>query len=265
MLGTLSFGRLLAPAALALSFSLAAQAPTRADALDDATKTGTLRIAVVFDYPPFGFPGPDMKPQGFDIEFAGLLAKSINLKPELVSVTTTTKIPYIVTRRADVLFNIGYNDERAKVVDFSAPYAPYYIGVFGPPEIKVASIDDLADKSIAVARGSFEEIIVSRKAPSTAKIKRFEDDAGTITAFMSGQADLIAIGNIVASTLREQKPKRLPEQKLLLLNSPVRSAVLKGETRLLAKVNEGIAQLKKDGTLQAMALKWLKQPLPESF
>jgi polar amino acid transport system substrate-binding protein len=63
----------------------------------------------------------------------------------------------------------------------------------------------------------------------------------------------------------DRKPARMPEQKLLLFNSPVRSAVLKGETRLLEKTNAAIAALKKDGTLPAMALKWLKQPLPETF
>lgn len=110
-----------------------------------------------------------------------------------------------------------------------------------------------------------EELILSRNAPAGTDIKRYEDNASTISAFLSGQAQLIAIGNIVAAAMIERKPTRMPEQKLLLLNSPVRSAVLKGEARLLEKTNGAIAALKKDGTLGAMAFKWLKQPLPEAF
>jgi polar amino acid transport system substrate-binding protein len=237
----------------------------RADLLDTVMSNGVLRVAVVQDYPPFGSAGPDMKPVGYDIDLAQLLAKALGVKVELVTVTSANKIPYISTRKADVLLNIGFNEERAKVVDFSEPYAPYYIGVFGPADINVATVADLGGKSIGVTRGSFEELILSKNAPAGTDIKRYEDNAATISAFLSGQAQLIAIGNIVAAAMIERKPARLPEQKLLLLNSPVRSAVLKGEARLLEKTNGAIAALRKDGTLGAMALKWLKQPLPEAF
>lgn len=260
----MSVSSLLRPA-LALGLMLAATAPARADLLDDIMKAGVLRVAVVQDYPPFGSAGPDMKPVGYDIDLAELLAKAMGVKVELVTVTSANKIPFITTRKADVLLNIGFNEERAKVVDFSEPYAPYYIGVFGPADVKVAAIADLAGKSIGATRGSFEELILSKNVPPGTEVKRYEDNASTISAFLSGQVQLISIGNIVAAAMIDRKPARMPEQKLLLLNSPVRSAVLKGEARLLEKTNAAIAALKKDGTLHAMALKWLKQPLPEAF
>jgi polar amino acid transport system substrate-binding protein len=236
-----------------------------ADALDTVMASGVLRVAVVQDYPPFGSVGSDMKLEGYDIELAALLAKSMGLKVENVIVTTANKIPYMVSRRADVLLNVGYNDERAKVVDFSEPYAPYYIGVFGPPDIKVSAIADLAGKSVATTRGTIEELVLTKNAPPGTDIKRYEDNASTIAAFLAGQTQLVVIGNIVAAAMIDKKPARKPEQKLLMFNSPVRSAVLKGETRLLEKVNAAIAALKRDGTLPAMSLKWLKQPLPEAF
>ena len=239
--------------------------PAHADGLDTVMSSGALRVAVVTDYPPFGSIGTDMKAQGYDIELAELMAKQIGVKVTLVPVSSANKIPYLIARRADVLFNIGFNEERAKVVDFAEPYAPYYIGVFGPSDIKVPALADLAGKTVATTRGSFEELILSKNAPAGTDIKRYEDNATTIAAFMASQTQLIAIGNIVAASLVAQKPTRLPEQKLLLLNSPVRAAVIKGEDRLLAKVNAAIAQLKKDCTLQAMSERWLKQPLPETF
>ena len=243
----------------------AAPAIAQADALDTVLANGTLRVAVVQDYPPFGSAGPDMKPQGFDIDLAGLLAKAMGVKVELVTVTSANKIPFLIAGKADVLLNIGFNEERAKVVDFAEPYAPYYIGIFGPPDIAIATLADLAGKSVGATRGSFEELILSKNAPPGTEIKRYEDNAATISAFLSGQAQLVAIGNIVAAAMLEKNPARRPEQKLLLLNSPVRAAVLKGEARLLEKVNAAIAALKRDGTLPAMSLKWLKQPLPTSF
>ena len=35
-------------------------------------------------------------------------------------------------------------DNRKKVIDFSAPYAPFYNGIFGPRDLKVAAIGDIA-------------------------------------------------------------------------------------------------------------------------
>jgi polar amino acid transport system substrate-binding protein len=237
-------------------------APAGADVLDKVQQAGTLRVAVVLDYPPFGSVGPDLKPQGFDIELADLLAKSVGVKVELVQVTSANKIPYILSQRADVLLNIGRNEERAKVVDFTQPYSPYYIGVFGPADIKVATPAELAGKSVGVTRGSFEEIILTKAAPAGTTIQRYEDNNATISAFLSGQSQLVAIGNIVAAAMVARNPARKPEQKFLMLNSPVCAAVLKGEGRLLEKVNQAIAGLKRDGTLNKMALKWLNQPIP---
>jgi len=51
----------------------------------------------------------------------------------------------------------------------------------------------------------------------------------------------------------------------VLLTSPSNMAVKKGETRLRDKLNGVLANMKKDGTLNALAVKWLKKPLPKDF
>jgi len=167
-----------------------------------------------------------------------------------------------VTGRADVLLNIGRNEERAKVVDFTQPYAPYSIGVFGPDDLKVAATADLAGKSISVTRGSLEELVLTKAAPAGAEIRRYEDNNGTIAAFLAGQTQLIAVGNVVAATILARSAGRKPQQKFLLMNSPVCAAVNKGEARLLERVNAALSQAKAGGGLNQMALKWLNQPIP---
>ena len=63
-------------ATLALAASFAAFTSTaHADALDTIQKSGVVRIGVFMDYPPFGSIGPDMKPQGYDIEMADYLGR----------------------------------------------------------------------------------------------------------------------------------------------------------------------------------------------
>ena len=66
---------------------------------------------------------------------------------------------------------------------------------------------------------------------------------------------------IAAAILARNPPKR-PEVKFLIKNSPCYVGLNKDEPMLLAKVNEIIAAAKSDGTLNAIAQKWLGTDLP---
>ena len=147
-----------------------------------------LKVAVPQDFPPFGSVGADMKPLGYDIDTAALIAKQLGVKLELVPVTSANRVPYLQTRKVDlVISSLGKNPEREKAIDFSDAYAPFFNGVFGPADLKVASAADLAGKTIGVTRGAVEDIELTKIAPPTATLKRYEDNNGTITAFLSGQ------------------------------------------------------------------------------
>ncbi|MFM0292570.1 MULTISPECIES: transporter substrate-binding domain-containing protein [Paraburkholderia] len=250
-------------AALLLSPVLAIQAPAaHADTLDNIAKAGVLKVAVPEDYPPFGSVGADMKPQGYDIDTAALLAKSMNVKLELVPVNSANRIPYLQTGKVDlVISSLGKTPDREKVIDFSTAYAPYYQGVFGPADIKVSGPADLTGKTVGATRGALEEIGLTQMAPN-ATIKRFEDNNATIAAFLSGQVQLIAAGNIVAAAILAKNPPRRPEPKFVIKNSPCFVGMNKNEPRLQQKVNAAIAQAKQDGTLNTMSKKWFSAPLP---
>ena len=68
------FKKLLLAAALATA-AVATQA--HADALDDIMKNKVIRIAVPQALAPFGSAGPDLKPLGYDIDMAELIAKEL--------------------------------------------------------------------------------------------------------------------------------------------------------------------------------------------
>ncbi|MCW5771205.1 MAG: transporter substrate-binding domain-containing protein [Rhodospirillaceae bacterium] len=247
----------------AIALGAASGAAARADALADIMKRGTIRVAVPQDFPPFGSVGKDMKPQGYDIDMAALIAKDLGVKLELVPVSSANRIPYLQTKKADlVISSLGKNAERAKVIDFSAAYAPFFSGVFGPASVKVSKPEDLGGKTLGVTRGALEDLEISKVAPKSTVIKRFEDNNATIAAFLSGQVELIATGNVVAAAIVARKPKNLPETKFIMKNSPCYVGLNKDEPALMAKVNAIIAKAKQDGSLEAISKKWLGQPLP---
>jgi polar amino acid transport system substrate-binding protein len=239
------------------------QAPAQADGLADIVSRGILKVAVPQDFPPFGSVGPDMQPRGLDIDTAKLIADQLKVKLQLTPVNSTNRIPFLTTGKVDlVISSLGKNPEREQVIDFSKAYAPFYLAVFGPPDAAIASLDDLKGKTISVTRGAIEDIELSKVAPAEATIKRFEDNNSTIAAYLAGQVDLIASGNVVMVAITEKNPKRVPALKVKLKDSPVYVGINKNEAALLGRVNEIIAAAKADGSLEKNAQAWLKQPLP---
>jgi len=250
-------------AALALAAALAVPNLASADALDDVMKAGVIKVAVPQDFPPFGSVGADMAPKGYDVDMANLIGKQMGVKVELVPVTSANRIPYLQTKKVDIVISsLGKNPDREKVIDFSNAYAPFFNGVFGPKDMPVAKAEDLAGKTIGVTRGSVEDLKLTEIAPASATIKRYEDNNGTISSFLSGQVQLVATGNVVAAAILARNPPKKPEIKFLIANSPCFVGMNKGEPKLMDKVNAIIAAARKDGSLNAIAQKWLGQDLP---
>lgn len=259
--------RVLKAAAAIFIGMIAAAGGAQADALDDIMKAKVIRIAVPQDFAPFGSAGSDLKPQGYDIDMANLIGRELGVKVEIIPVTSANRIPYLQTRKADlVISSLGKNAEREKVIDFSISYAPFFSGVYGTKDIDVTKVEDLAGKTVGATRGAIEEQEISKSAPSSTTVKRYEDNNATISAFISGQVDLIATGNVIAAAIAEKAPAaRKPVVKFVIKDSPCYVGMNKDEPKLLAKVNEIIGKAKASGELGKISEKWLKAPLPASI
>jgi polar amino acid transport system substrate-binding protein len=245
-------------AAASLLSITSAQAQT---ALDDVMKAKKITIAIPTDFPPYGFVGTDLKPQGLDIDMANYIAQKMGVGIELVPVTSANRIPYLQTKKADlVISTLGKNPDREKVIDFTAAYSPFFQAVFAAKSLNVKSFADLAGKSVSVTRGAIEDQELTKVAPAAADIKRFEDNNATVSAFVSGQVQAIATGASVAGNMMGRSPQLNTEYKLLLKDSPNFIGVGKGEDKLRLKVNEIIADAKKSGDIDKMANKWLGRP-----
>jgi len=242
---------------------IAAAVPAFAQtALDDILARKTLIVAIPTDSAPYGFVGTDLQPQGLDIDMANLIAAKLGVKSELVPVTSANRIAYLQTKKVDlVISTLGKNAEREKVIDFTNAYSPFFQAVFGPKSIAIKGAPDLAGKSIGVTRGAMEDLELGKIQPANTDVKRFEDNNATIAAYVSGQVQLIAVGASVAGNMMSKNPQLGTEYKLLLKDSPNFIGVAKGEDKLRAKVNEIIADAKKSGELNRLALKWLGRPV----
>jgi polar amino acid transport system substrate-binding protein len=254
-------------AAACMATLLAPGTASAQTALDDIMKAKEIKIAIPTDFPPYGFVTTDLKPQGLDIEMANYIAAKLGVKVELLPVTTSNRIPYLQTKKADlVISTLGKNPEREKVIDFTIAYSPFFIAVFGPKTVAVKAPADMTGKSISVTRGSVDDMELTKVAPASTELRRFEDNNSTVAAYVAGQTQLLATSAQVAGAMMAKNPQLGTEFKFVLKDSPNFIGVGKGEDKLRAKVNEIIAEAKKNGDIDKMAVKWLGRPagnLPE--
>ena len=251
--------------ALALAATAAGLFPSTAafadSALDGVLARKSITIAIPTDFPPYGFVGTDMAPQGLDVDMARLIAARLGVAIELVPVTSANRIPYLQTRKADlVISTLGKNPEREKVIDFTAAYSPFFQAVFAPKAMALRTPADLAGKTVGVTRGAIEDMELTKIAPAGADVKRFEDNNATVSAFVSGQVQVIATGASVAGNMMARNPQLGVEFKLLLKDSPNFIGVAKGDDKLRARVNEIIAAAKASGEIDRLCVKWLGRP-----
>ncbi|TCC04904.1 transporter substrate-binding domain-containing protein [Kosakonia quasisacchari] len=253
-------------AAAVATVMMACTSQAMADQLQDIQKRGVLRVAVPQDFPPFGSVGTDLKPQGYDIDMAGYLAKGMKVKLQLVPVTSANRVPYLQTHKVDlVISSLGKNAEREKVIDFSRAYAPFFLGVFGPKESTVTDAKALSGKSIGVTRGAVEDMVLSDIAPKDADVKRYEDNNTTLSAYMSGQVQYLATGNVVVAAIARQNPQKAPVSQFMLKDSPCYIGLMKNEPALKAEVDKLVEQALKEGELNSLSQKWMQAPLPANF
>ncbi|WP_428679504.1 transporter substrate-binding domain-containing protein [Reyranella sp.] len=237
-------------------------ATAQAEAIDTILQTKVIRVAASPDFPPYGLMNKDQKILGYDTDVAELIARKLGVRLVQVPAVAPTRIPFLTTDKVDVVIgSLSITEERKQAIDFSIPYGSFTFGIYGPKKIAVSRAEDLAGKTIAVQRGTPSEVTLDKMAPPGTKIVRFDDTNILATAFMSGQADLMAVGANVPEMIGEKSPAAKPEMKIVFPGLPIGIGVRKGEERTVKRMNELVMELRQSGELDALSKKWFGVPL----
>ncbi len=251
-------GLLLAGAALGLGTA------AHADQLDTITAAKKLRVAIDLGVPPYGMKDDKLNSTGSDVETAQLLAKDLGLELEIVPTTGANRIPFLQTDKADIVISsLSVTPERAKVIDFSIPYAGIAAVVGAPKSMDIKSAADLAGKKVIATRSTTNDQEVTKILPKDASIVRFDDDATSITAIVSGQGDIFATAPPLLKAINEKNPAKQMEVKFVMKVNMLAVGLRKGEDRLKAKVDDSIRANLKNGKLNAIYRKFHGADLPD--
>ncbi|SEK67299.1 amino acid ABC transporter substrate-binding protein, PAAT family [Variovorax sp. YR750] len=255
-------GALLSALALALPLAFAS-ASAHADQLDTITAAKKIRVAIDLAVPPYGLKDEKLNATGSDVETARLLAKSLGLELEIVPTTGANRIPFLQTDKADIVISsMSVTPEREKVVDFSVPYAAILAVVGAPKSMNIAGPADLAGKKVIATRGTTNDQEVTKILPAGTQIVRFDDDATSITAVVSGQADIFATAPPLLKTINEKNPAKQMEPKFTMKVNMLAIGMRKNEPRLKAKLDEFVKAQLKSGELNNIYKKFHGADLP---
>jgi len=249
--------------ALLLGIAALGAGSAHADQLDTIMAAKKLRVAIDLAVPPYGMKDDKLQSTGSDVETAQLLAKDLGLALEIVPTTGANRIPFLQTDKADIVISsLSVTPEREKVIDFSLPYAAILAVVAAPKGVKITGPADLAGKKVISTRGTTNDQELTKIAPPTAQITRFDDDATSITAVVSGQAEIFATAPPLLKTINERNPSKQMEPKFTMKVNMLAVGLRKNEPRLKAKVDEAIKARLKSGELNAIYRKFHGADLP---
>lgn len=232
------------------------------DKFEKIKERGKLIVGVKYDSKPFGFMDEKNQIQGFDIDVAREMARSIigdSNAIEFKQVTSSNRIFMLTSDAVDIVIaTMTINPKRLEVVDFSQPYYVAGQAIMIPQDSNIRGIKDLNNKKVIIVLGSTSEKNIRMMAPE-ATIQGFRTYNDAFSALKAGRGNALTTDDsILYGFLESDKNfKILPER---YTKEPYGIAIKKGsETETLRiAIDEALYRMQKDGTLNQIKHKWVK-------
>lgn len=241
--------------------SEAASSETASESTDAAELTtvtaGKLTMSTNAAFPPYEMTADDGSFEGIDIEVAAAIADKLGLELQVDDMDFDAALLAAQNGKSDmVMAGVTVTDERQKVMDFSDTYAEGIQSVIVPEDSDIASVDDLAGKTIGTQRGTTGYIYCTDDFGEDSVVA-YDNGLTAVQALNNGQVDAVVIDNAPA------KEFVAANTGLKILDTAYAQedyaiGVAKGNTALLDAINGALKELQADGTLQSIVDKYIK-------
>lgn len=223
---------------------------------------GKLTIATSPDFPPFeNLEGDEYV--GFDIDLGKAIAEEMGLEAEFTTIQFDGIVPAIQAGgQADVgISGITVQPDRAESVDFTDPYyiADQSVAVMKGGDITADNAADALNAEgmiIAVQSGTTGETFAQENFPN-ATIQPYTNATDCFAAMQAGQANAVCMDKAVV----EQMVSNAYTDAEIVMNEATGEeyavAVSKDNPELTAAINEAIATLQENGTIDDLTAQWL--------
>jgi membrane-bound lytic murein transglycosylase F len=250
----LALGRLVWGPLIALSLG---SGTLRAD-LAQIEARGSLRVLMVLDLDGRAVANQRADSPGFDVEMLEGFAKLNHLKLEIVPVESWDRlVPSLQEGRGDLVAgSFTVTEARQKLIDFSDEVMPTRsIVVTRKPHRLVHTLEELRGERVTVFRGtSMADLLLELGVPAS-NLEYDVPAEGLSAGLKNGRVSCVV--HDVQSAFVDQQAD--PSLQIGLFVGPPRSyawGVRHGDARLLAALNEHIANSRRSGTWSRLTIKY---------
>lgn len=249
--------------ALLLSAIAIATLSNAGEISDRVEKTKTLIVGTEGTYAPFNFHDKDNKLVGFDIDVITEVGKRLGLTVEFKETIWDAMFAGLNAKRFDLIADqVGSNEERRKKYDFSDPYNYDRVAI-------VTKADNNDFKTFADLKGKKAAQNLTTTYNKTAK----ENGAEVVVAdslvqilelVRQGRVDAAVNSQLAILAYLDKNPKaQLKVAVKADSKEGIHFITLQNEEPLLEKINEAIAEMRVDGTLTKISLKWFSDDITQ--
>jgi polar amino acid transport system substrate-binding protein len=220
---------------------------------------GTIVVATEGQYYPFNyFDGPKLT--GFEIELAEAVVAKMGLKIEWRVVSFDAQLASIRQDRFDfAIASHGYTEERAKAVDFANPHycsGGQIVSHPGGPTTVAA----LKGKTVGVqiATTYFD---AAKKIEGVGEIKTYKDETASFAALKANKFDAWISDKYVVKSTLEKNPSAGVTAGDMVFVERISMITRKNNKELLDHINQGLADIMKDGTYKTLSTKYFQSDI----
>ena len=242
----------IAALVLALMISL-----TAVSALAD-----TLVMCTNASFPPYEYVEGD-KVVGIDADIVAAICEKLGYDLQIDDMEFDSLIAAVQSGKADfAMAGMTVTEERQQMINFSDSYATGIQSVIVKEDSDITSVDDLfaegANHTVGVQLSTTGDIYTTGdiEEAGLGTVQRFPNGNEAVMALVNGKIDCVVIDNEPAKAYVAANPG------LKVLDSSYAvedyaAAIAKDNTELLEKFNAALAELKADGTIDAIIAKYI--------
>lgn len=218
-----------------------------------------IRVAHDQRFPPFA-EVKDGRSEGLAVDVLKAAAVKAGLELTLVPVPFVEVQKTLEDGRADAIFPLAINPERAKLFDFSAPLVVTGGALFVRAGSPTPEFTALTGKTVTTPKTGPLADYIAKRHPDVKLVVTADYDE-SLKQLVNGEVDAAALNfQAGARIARLVVPGKVTEPKTLFWELPLAMAVPKGQRAdLVAKLNDGLAAIRADGTWQKINEVWLGQ------
>lgn len=216
---------------------------------------GTLDFATNVTFPPYEFYEGDVM-TGIDIAIAQAIGEKLGVPVKFHDMEFTNILASIDSGKVDAgIAGMSVTPDRLESASFSDSYTTSIQSIIVAEGSSIATADDLAGKKIGTQLGTTGDMY-AKEDFGEENVQGFDKGADAVLALSNGKVDAVIIDNEPAKNFVAAN------KGLMLLNSQYAVedyaiALNKTNDALLKEINAALAELKKEGTLQAIIEKYI--------